>query len=208
MPFLEAAGKKVLFIHIPRTGGTSTEEWLRRMAPLRFFTFGVPSFLKCTPQHLTYSDIQAIFGDAYFDYAFTIVRNPYRRLESEYKMRHVLAKQGFFGGMEPFPAWLEATLWEARGNPWHLDNHVRPQWQFSSKHLKVFKFEEGLANIWKAVASDLGAVASDTPVQAQLDTKIFDGIINWDTKEVNMVRDFYRQDFEEFDFDIFSYDEA
>jgi hypothetical protein len=164
--------------------------------------------LKCTPQHLTYSDINAIFGDVYFDYAFTIVRNPYRRLESEYKMQHVLARQSFFGNMEPFPAWIEASLAAARANPWHLDNHIRPQWQFSSKHLKIFKFEEGLENIWATVAGDLGIDPPEMSSNTQLDTKAFDGQINWDTKEVNLVREFYRQDFEEFDFDIFSYDEG
>lgn len=207
MPFIQAHGKKILFIHVPRTGGTSTEQWLSSVAPLRFFSYGIPSFLKCTPQHLTYSDIAALFGEEFFEYGFMIVRNPYRRLESEYKMRHVLAKQSFFGAMEPFSAWLEANIDVARNNPWHMDNHIRPQWQFASKHLQVFKFETGLDTIWDTVSRDVGIDSFQAPARPHLDTGGFDGKIEWDIKEVNLVREFYRQDFEQFDFDIFSYDE-
>jgi len=201
MPFIQVGTKKILFVHIPRTGGTTTEHWLRGFAPLRLFTFGVPSCLKCTPQHLTWSDIEALFGEGYFDYGFAIVRNPYRRLESEYKLRHALAKQGFFKGIETFPAWVETTLAQARGNPWILDNHIRPQWQFASRHMRIFKFEDGLETIWATVRDEAGLSVHTPAPPSQLGTEAFDGVIDWDIREINLVREFYRQDFETFGYD-------
>lgn len=200
MPFIEYQGQRILFVHIPRTGGTSVEHWLRAQAPLRLFTHGLPGPMKVTPQHLTANDLKVILGGDYFDYAFALVRNPFARIASEYRVRYLLAKQSFFGGFDPFAMWLDNALRQQRNNPWHLDNHLRPQWQFLSDRVKVFKYEDGLESVMRAVAADTGLAPPET-VPHQLSSGSFDGEITWDLAERTSVAEVYREDFKRFGYD-------
>ena len=67
--------KKIIFIHIPRTGGTSVE---------KYFNFKTSTDWKIkTAQHLTLAEYDNHYDlDKYFK--FTIVRNPWDRLVSWY----------------------------------------------------------------------------------------------------------------------------
>ena len=85
MPIFTFDNLKLLFIHIPKTGGTSVEESVSGYCKTSLLLHRVPDFLKNSPQHLTASNLKEIgFGPSLFDYSFAIVRNPYRRIESEY----------------------------------------------------------------------------------------------------------------------------
>ncbi|WP_140849628.1 sulfotransferase family 2 domain-containing protein, partial [Paracoccus sp. FO-3] len=114
MPFIQHNGKRILFIHIPKAGGTSVESWMKGIAPLRLFSMGIPHASRCTPQHYRAQDIEALLGEGFFDYAFTIVRNPYHRIESEYRMRAQLAKDSFWKGLPAFSPWIEENLDQQR----------------------------------------------------------------------------------------------
>ena len=47
MPMIEFGSKKVLlFIHIPKTGGSSIEKWFGSVAKLRLKSPAIPSFMK------------------------------------------------------------------------------------------------------------------------------------------------------------------
>jgi hypothetical protein len=197
VPFVEHNGKKILYIHIPKTGGGSIEKWMNSLANLRLFSIGIPNSLKCTPQHLRMSDIRDICGEGYFDYIFMTVRNPYDRVMSEYKMQSVLSGKGFWNAWPSFSHWLETNLEITRHNPYHLDNHLRPQWEFSGTGIKVFKFEEGIESIIKKVAMDIDAPPPTiTPHKHSTET----GNIDASFDMVDRIRtvDFYKRDFEVF----------
>jgi hypothetical protein len=75
--------KKLLFVHIPKTGGTTIENLMD--IPLEKENFyGVVNSLAL--QHYTAEKLRLELGKEYFDecYKFAIVRNPYERMISEY----------------------------------------------------------------------------------------------------------------------------
>jgi hypothetical protein len=201
LPFAEIGGKKVLFVHIPKTAGTSVEAWLGEVsgAPLRMFSVGIPAAMKCTPQHLRMVDLRHFFGEGFFDYAFTLVRNPFDRIASEYRMRAQLAGDSFFKHTPTFSYWIDHNLTRAAAAPFHLDNHIRPQWQFIGSQVRVFRMEDGVNAALGQVAADLGIAPPET-VPHKLATA--DGPETpWDRGDILRVSEFYARDFKEFGYD-------
>ena len=83
---------KVLFIHIPKTGGTSVERYLQNKFNVNLFKENLYSihetFNNHSYQHMTYNEIynNRIRFNVKFDnlsIIFAVVRNPYERLISE-----------------------------------------------------------------------------------------------------------------------------
>jgi hypothetical protein len=86
------SGKKILFIHIPKCGGSSIEQALNDLSDepilLEHKTSSLPhlwgQYNNDQLQHLTYKEIQRQgYCAADFDFIFSIVRNPAKRLISE-----------------------------------------------------------------------------------------------------------------------------
>ena len=198
MPFIQHDNRRVLFVHIPKTAGTSVLSWLEGIAPLHMRTTGQPAALKCTPQHLRMSDITALFGEGYFDYAFAISRNPYTRMESEYRMQ--VEAQGFFKRPPAFSLWLENHLRRASQDMWHKDNHFRPQWDFIGSSVDVFRLEDGLDQILSTVASRANLPAPDS-IDTALKTDETAIPVTWDEVDRMRVQEFYARDFKRFGYD-------
>jgi len=201
MPFLEFENRKILFVHIPKTGGTSVEEWMKSIAPLRLFTIGIPKCAKTTAQHFTIDDISHIFGSDFFDYKFAIIRNPFARIESEYKMQHSMALAKMRDrknvGFPVFQNWLESALNLAQTDPFAHDSHIRPQWEFIDPSVKIFRFEAGLKEIVAEICEDTGLPLPDH-LPHLMGSSRFDGEIIWDENSLNRVRTFYMRDFQIF----------
>ena len=88
MPVFDYDGKQIVYVHIPKTGGTSVEGFIDDLEDVKsmFFSSTVLDGMQVTPQHLPLRTIKSAMGCFYSpDYIFTIVRNPYRRAESEFK---------------------------------------------------------------------------------------------------------------------------
>ena len=201
MPFIDHQGRRSLFVHIPKTGGTSIETWLKGIGPLRLYRNGIPQALKVSAQHLTYTDIRLILGDDYFDYGFTIVRNPFRRLESEYRMRSDLATDGVLGRVAVFPVWVRTQIEMMQKAVFHQDGHFRPQIDYVSNHIEIFRFEEGIDSIIAKVSAKTGLpMPAETPHEMR--PRRYDaarhGALEWDMPLVNLVRRTYAADFETF----------
>ena len=84
MPILENNQIRVLYLHIPKTGGTTLNNWLGENVVRSFYSGSAPSGFRVTPQHLPLGDFSVLFGEDWFDWKFAVIRNPYDRLESEY----------------------------------------------------------------------------------------------------------------------------
>lgn len=194
MPFISHRNRNVLFIHIPKTGGSSIEHWMRSFGPLHLFSVGIPPFSKCTPQHYTFNDIRSLFEGSFFDYAFTVVRNPYARIESEYRMRWLLARESHWTAFPTFSQWIETQLDGVRRHKWQLDNHLRPQTEFLGSSLRVFRFEDGLNTILRQVSQEAN-LPYDGGVGHKLSTSGFDGMLGWDLQDRLQVNAFYGEDF-------------
>lgn len=204
MPFIRHGSKTILFIHIPKTGGTSIEHWLASQGPISFHHSGKPSpAMRVTPQHLRYWDLRNLFAPGFFDYGFAVVRNPFRRMESEYRMRMLAIKgdPATTRRIIPFPLWLHAAIEEYRKNPFYLDNHLRPQIDFTSRHIEVFRYEDGLNRVVAQVADRTG-LAVPARLERLRDGSAYDpaadGAIDWDVADIELMRAVYGRDFEEF----------
>jgi hypothetical protein len=81
---------KAIFIHIPKTGGSSIEYALRQVSSQRFYDGNVMNSIifedvKYAPQHLPLKYFIQNEKSIVSRYdIFTVVRNPYRRVISEY----------------------------------------------------------------------------------------------------------------------------
>lgn len=196
MPSIDVNGRRVLFIHIPKTGGTSVTRWLQGLGRLRLHADTKPEGLKIAPQHLTFADVDCMLGADLFDYAFTVVRNPFTRMDSEFRMRQKLRQGGFFGGALHFSTWLDRAIIDTRANATHFDSHIRPQWHFISDRLRVFRFEDGMPNILQQISRDLGIPAPATVPHALTTPGI--PPVRWDRPDILRMQEFYRKDFDHF----------
>lgn len=75
--------KKCIFIHIPKTAGTSIEQFIRDNGKNNLLFIGVRN--NRSLQHLTANELKIMIPYIYKKYyKFSIVRNPYDKLLSEY----------------------------------------------------------------------------------------------------------------------------
>lgn len=200
MPYIELGGKRLLFVHIPKTGGTSIEEAMKARGKICFCSLAIPSALKVPPEHFTWNDISAFFPEGYFDYAFTVVRNPYARVESEYRMRSILNRQGYWGATERFSVWLANSLQQAKRDRHFLANHFRPQVEFLGSGIRVFRYEDGLSDVMGRVSKEFGAEIT-LPEERFLSGDDAKATISWDAQDIHLVNEFYRADFEALGYD-------
>ncbi|HXT08836.1 MAG TPA: sulfotransferase family 2 domain-containing protein [Roseiarcus sp.] len=194
MPFIHVNGKNILFLHIAKTGGTAVEDWMSGFGALQFHASIIPLFAKTTPQHYTFEELMYFFTENFFDYAFTVVRDPYARIESEFRMRALIAKKAFFKTHPTFSQWLGQALDTTKTDKWNLDNHLRPQVDFIGSRVKVFKYEHGLDNIIAQVAGDNGLPRPKASKIIYSGAKFTQPIV-WDAQAILRVNTFFREDF-------------
>lgn len=106
--------QKMLFIHIPKTGGTSVRDWLES---------NVMYAKRAKPKHAK----PEIFSQLEYDQYFTVVRNPYARLLSwyTYHFTYNISKENFNDwllNIDKTPSLKDAIWWTqksyvALGNP-------------------------------------------------------------------------------------------
>jgi hypothetical protein len=149
VPVFYRDGIKILYIHIPKTGGTAIEMFFEQNG------FGVayldrggkagnlnPTRL-CSPQHMEAAILAKVFRLSSFDYIFMTVRHPIERILSEYKMR-VAEKID----LPDVNMWVRRSLRCYGDNPYMMDNHIRPQVDFWMERADVFKQEDGFGRDW------------------------------------------------------------
>lgn len=144
MPVFQKNDKKILFIHIPKAGGTSIEHLFKSNGwDMSFFDGGgknsVNNFLKCSPQHMHFNMLKDIMRINSFDYIFTFTRDPIERLKSEYKWRKKYLNENM-----NFNDWFDFTFENYKNNSFIHDNHIRPQSEFIGENVNHFKIEEGI----------------------------------------------------------------
>lgn len=142
MPVARINNKLILFIHIPKTGGSSIEKHLKKHGQLSFYGQTGPSIFPCSPQHFDGSLLGDLFSDAIFDWSFLVVRHPLKRLLSQY--RYQTRKPNPIRNRLSFSVWLRYVLLRRRINPYYRDNHFRPQHEFEAFGADIFRLEDGL----------------------------------------------------------------
>lgn len=134
---------QVLFIHIPKCGGTCVENNLTSSGWRQEFFIGdikksKLSSIRVPPQHFHSTIIQEIFDENKIDYILALVRNPFDRIKSEYFWRR--ERRETFDSPN---VWLDKVFNAYTKSSDCFDNHIRPQHHFltAAHHLRVFKLE-------------------------------------------------------------------
>ena len=145
MPIYTKKNYSILFIHIPKCGGSSFSDFLIRnkyeeSLTVRGKAIKDIEFWKSSPQHLHKDVLKKLLNFEKFDKIITIVREPFERLKSEY---YWLLKSGIIEEKGNIPGkWFDDLIEKYHTNKYIYDNHIRPQNEFLINESKVFKLEE------------------------------------------------------------------
>jgi hypothetical protein len=169
--------RNLLFVHIPRTGGTSIERLLGLFNAENLWNIGPHSPFEATgksPQHFTYRELEAILPQDVISrtYKFAFVRNPWDRFLSEFLWRrrmHALKwfsfskslyDHGYLRSFDEFAQILKVVQESRNDLLYGLDGHLDTQTSFvvdrSSNVALDFigrfeQFERDVWNVLKAV---------------------------------------------------------
>ena len=163
MPVAIIDGRGVLFVHIPKTGGSSVERYLSRHGPVFLEGNGRAAGLRCSAQHLHAEALASIEANEGHDWTFTIVRHPVARLVSEY--RYQMRKPGWLRSRLSFSGWLSYALARRAVDPWYRDNHFRPQHEFILPGMEIMRFEAGVDACLRRIAERLGTPAPTASIR-------------------------------------------
>ncbi|GAA1990915.1 hypothetical protein GCM10009718_30800 [Isoptericola halotolerans] len=154
MPIFTKDGRGVLFIHVPKTGGSSIEKhfvgagWKMSYHDGRIGKGTVNDYRRTTPQHMHAAMLRQNFRLGRFDAVFMVVREPVARFRSEYAWRNGSEMRPGAAEVDTsadaVDAWADKVLDRYGRNPYVLGNHLRPQVEFHVDRAKVFWFEDGL----------------------------------------------------------------
>ncbi|MCT4553587.1 MAG: sulfotransferase family protein [Pelagimonas sp.] len=165
MPICSSPNAVIFFAHIPKTGGSSVEAYLRQKGQVSLF--GEPKIGGVHQQHLSRDVIAGLPDLPDFDCSFAVLRDPVSRLVSEFLWRSdplkPLQKIARFREKEvvrrikvdgvkrslTFSEWVPLCFEETRKNPNHRDNHMRPQIDFLASGDRLFSFERGLEGVFQ-----------------------------------------------------------
>jgi hypothetical protein len=151
MPVFFKGTRRILFIHVPKAGGTSIEAFFEANGfKTAYLDRGeshesLNGVRRCSPQHMHADLLQALFDPGLFDYVFMTVRHPVRRLLSKAVM-----ELGRAATVTRLELWLADALPKVSADPLYLDNHLRPQSDFFLPGAAVFKLEDGLGEAFVA----------------------------------------------------------
>ncbi|MFV0634381.1 sulfotransferase family 2 domain-containing protein [Demequina sp.] len=203
MPIMRKDGTALLFVHVPKTGGSSIEAafrsagWRVNYLDGNFDEGSLNQLRRCSPQHVDAADLAATFAIDRFDAVFGFVREPLPRMVSEYLWRHRKRDSVDTSG-RAFEEWLSSTFRKAKADPWLHDNHIRPQVDFILPQATMMRFEDGLEAGMARIARDTGL---DVPVtlprkySAAAVTGVRSSDVNVTDKAKRLVAKFYAQDY-------------
>lgn len=195
MPLYQLNSRNLLFIHVPKTGGKSVEEFLKGLSGTQaLFHPKKQDIFPCSPQHMHAEALAILFGNQFFDHSFMVVRNPYRRFVSEYHWR-VTRKNS----EESFETWAHNMLDALEENPYILDNHLRPQIEFRMSGTDVHKLEDGLENAVHAAVRAVGLNIERAPLRQT--HQVAKAEVTAGRRMVDRLREIYAADFDAFGYD-------
>jgi hypothetical protein len=199
VPIFTKGSIRILFIHIPKTGGSSVETVFKR-AGFELSLFSLTDFTDgCSPQHFHREILLRKIEREAFDAVFTIVRDPTSRIVSEYNFRmKKRAKSNL--PKTPLSQWIKAVFSAYETNNFLHDNHIRPQNEFILPRTQVYYYEHGLSHAVAGVLAGIDLNATKTAFGLMPRTQIStDDAEKSNTLSIDdhiLIRRFYREDYD------------
>jgi hypothetical protein len=204
MPVFRKDGLDVLFVHVPKAGGTSIEYlfhnngWRTRYRDPRHGPDSLNHLRRCPPQHMHAELLEQMFRLNRFDAVFLTVRNPITRFRSECAMRSTDERAPSAAAVEK---WYGEAMDLLAGNPWTFENHLRPQVDFVVPGAAVYKLEDGLEKAVEDLNQRFGLGLAG-PLRRMMDRHTISGFSSKDVPISDSlaarIREDYRADFEHF----------
>lgn len=200
MPIVYAAGKRIFFAHIPKTGGSSLEIYLveRFGGPLALrWREGVKKRGVISPSHHLSADDLLDVLERDMDAFFAVVRNPYKRTISQYKFQsgHGNSIPSRFG----FSTWLRIMMRCVELDPRVYRNHIRPQVEMTPEGSEIFKMEDGFAPIISWL-DEITGTASELEVGHHL--KSASKPVKVYRSDIELIQKYYAQDYKDFGYEF------
>lgn len=208
MPVFKSGDKDILYIHVPKTGGTSIERIFTDSGYKKHFYDGktgrdsLNHLRHCSPQHMHAELLRAELRIARFDGVFMTTREPIARFKSEYAMRN---KDYLKPKDQRVAAWTETAFKKYMSDPYVHDNHLRPQAEFYIPGCIVYHLEDGMENIVDDLNSKFD-LNLGTEIPRSMDRKQTSG---HSSEEIlvpasveRRVKEFYHDDFVKFGYPI------
>jgi hypothetical protein len=199
------------FVHVPKTGGASVTDYMRKKGTVALYSREELAWAQSTPQHLEYEVSRMLIPQGFADASFLILRDPLERLLSEFRYRATrydskgpITKkltacdeikieldwdQEFEG---TFDEWVALVFDICAESPNACDNHIRPQVDFIGPEMKVFLFERGLQKVYNWIDTITDTPAILTPLDRN-ESKKFDIEVS-DTARAR-IKEFYERDY-------------
>lgn len=204
MPIYVKGDKALLFIHIPKTGGTTIGDALLASGWRRSFQASPlndpDSFhlRRVSPQHYHAELLKATLKITWFDVRFCVVRHPIDRFRSEYAMRR---REPHLGAAHLVEEWALPRLDRCAQQPSFLDNHFRPQSEFIVPETVVYRYEDGVENAVDDLRDthgvDVGAAVWKRSSRGSA-TRLSSQDVEISDRLEERLREFYRRDFRRF----------
>lgn len=198
MPLVTAGGQSLFFAHVPKTGGSSVEEYLVRRFGGRPSLIDAPRRPKppwrgliMPATHLSAEDLRELLPPR-LDFCFAVVRDPLERLVSEYRWQSGASRTSRLD----VSTWIRLMLECVRIDRRAYENHIRPQSELVPEGAEVFRLEEGLEALTARLDDVVGATAPGLSIGHF--KKRERTSVRLHRQEVALVAAFYRVDYERF----------
>ena len=193
----------ILFLHVPKCGGSSISELFRRMGfSITLEMRGLPA-QECliAPQHQICENLKSILNFNKLNSVFIVTRNPYDRIVSEFNWQ--------FRSVEPsdrpdINLWIIESLERASINCSHADNHFRPAIDFLDEDIPchIFKLEDRIELIAEFF-TEYNNSPETLGIPNEKDSKNFNyttAKTKLNNSSINAINTYYQHDFLAFDY--------
>lgn len=197
--------RTLLFIHVPKTGGTAVETFLRGIGFTGYFDpptyMPVRQYLRIPPAHYDYGVSARLFNLDRL-YSFAIVRHPVKRMISEYKWALERATDAEKLSQMDFGQYLRLRLEQYKKDENQVSGHFKPQVRFvGEKVTKIFKYEAGLESIIRHVLRDIGLNHEGMPPLPVINNSSGRVVIPT-ASDLALIGDVYAEDFAAFGYSL------
>ncbi len=204
MPVFFKDQKRILFIHVPKAGGTSIEFFFESNGYKTAYLDrgGSPESLnpqrRCSPQHMHAAVLNTLFDTTRFDYVFMTVRHPITRLLSKFTMEHRPPHTA-----DHLESWSQSVFAKLAIDPAHMDNHLRPQSDFMVSNADVFRLEDGFgAHFVSRLEAKIGLPFRQKSVSREMHARVTGLDISIIRPPVrDLIASTYKNDFKLFGYD-------